>query len=214
MADMELFIYPWNTYDDYLVSDATSALQNALDDVIFNTKIGDYNLTTRYDHPASYPQTDQINTINEFYTEFKYWRNNVSNYIDVGCHLSVTDEVGSGGAADPGDDGAGQDQAFVTARDAVMGGTGDGYFQNGCIQEPFHTFIDKGLPGVDQYYSYGGEHDLGKVYSSGDVSPMATGYEESHSRGYCSSGYSQQDYSHGPTYCTEQSLEYTYEDNL
>jgi hypothetical protein len=62
--------------------------------------------------------------------------------------------------------------------------------KNVAIQEAFHGVIDTDLSGIRWRVTHGmtnseegdNDHDLGKVYSDGSVSPMCTGYDDSHAR--------------------------------
>lgn len=206
MADMEVYIYPWKTSDDYLVDDAENALSNAFSVLDNNTTIGSFNTTARHDHPSL---NGPYSTITGFYNDFDSWRE--SNHTEVGCHLGITDNVNASGRGEAGNSST--TNAFVDDRTSVGAGDGGAVFDAIVIQEVFHPFINSHLPIVDDMTSYGGEHDLGKVYSSNDVSPMAARYPDSYDRGTCWSNYSKSGFSHSPTTCTQDALEATFEDS-
>jgi hypothetical protein len=90
------------------------------------------------------------------------------------------------GEAEGGNSSNSEDDAFVSAKDAVAGSqivTTD-HFQNTCIREVFYTFIDADLSRVRSLTgSDDDEHSLGEITSTED-----------------------------PTYCTDESLETTAED--
>lgn len=106
----------------------------------------------------------------------------------------------------------GAQPAWVDGREAVAGGSGNKYFENVCIQEVFHSAIDKGLAEVNTRID-NSEHDLGKVRADGKVTPMTTGYvgDGPAQAGSCSSTYSKVGYTNFPTSCTEEALEATYQ---
>lgn len=207
MADMDVYLYPNDSNDDSLANDAKGGLTTALDIVIANTKIATYNITIRKD----YPQVSD-STRKEFYDSFSSWR--VNNKNDIGCHLGVSSSIG-GGLADGGNTSNPEDDAFVSPKDAVAGDSGvtTDHFRNTCCQEVFHTFIDKDLPAVQSLTgSDNNEHSLGEVTKQG-VTPMATGYENTYAgEGVCSLTQGVSGYTQDPTYCTNQSLEATAED--
>lgn len=213
MAAMEIFIYPNTSADDDIASDAYDALSSSFQNAVNNTTIPDYQVTIRYDHPDR-----DTSSRSNFYDSFSFWA--TWNKSDVGCHLGVSNDI-DGGIADGGNSSNPEDDAFVEQKEAVAGAANSSTsgFKNTCIQEAYHTFIDKDkLPSKYFANDHENEHDLGRVNLYGNVSPMASSYTDrgpgdSHDdHGSCSSGYSANGFTTQQTSCTNDSLDITYKD--
>lgn len=136
-----------------------------------------------------------------------------------GVHLLVYKGPCSCGFADsPSDEGG-----WVRSEAAVMGYDGSTYDSYGlgalAIHEVMHPLINKENNNVKSMIrttesTYSHEHDLGRVYSDGSVSPMGLGYvnqKEGHVwHGTCSSDNSYlYTFSHDISTCCEDALCYT-----
>ena len=208
MVDMNVYVYPNTSNDDSIADDAKNGLETGLEDVVSNTNIGTYDVTVRYDHPNV-----ADGSYDECYNGFPTWRNN--NYpLEDGCHLCISANF-DGGRADGGNTSNPEEDAFVSAKDAVAGSHfgSTGNFQNTCLHEVFHTFIDKDLSRVQSLMGpSNSEHSLGEVNDSG-ATPMIVGYRDEYGgEGTCSLDQGVSGYTQSPTYCTNQSLEATAED--
>jgi hypothetical protein len=142
MADINVYLYPNTAAEDDLALGASTALTEALDDVIAYTSgdsLDTHSITTKYDHP----NLDDPNR-EEFKSNFENW-----TWLETsgtGCHLGISSNF-DGGLADAGEF---DENAFVTETEAVVGSTSgdDDYFRNVAIQEVFHPFIDSSISSV------------------------------------------------------------------
>lgn len=187
--------------DNECENSITNALNHMGQQLLEWLSIDYYEIGIDYAHP----NLDDSGRL-DFYYAFDDWVHQTGRSSYDGCHVGV-DGSFSGGAAAPSD--CSGCTSFVSSTVAVVGvGTFKEHFKNTAIQEVLHTSIRKDLGSVKEYLGDNNEHDLGVVYSDGSVSPMATGYEDTHARhGQCDTknvyfGF----YNTELTYCTKNSV--------
>jgi hypothetical protein len=213
MADMNVYIYPNNTNEDTLASDAESALTIALDEVVSDS-IWDENITYNVDIRYPYPNVPDDNR-DIFRGAFALWA--VPNVSERGVHLGISGNFDGGWA----DSGSGLAlNAWFGETTAVAGEVLNPLsrqprdsFKNISIQEAFHPFIDKYISEVgDLLGSDENVHSLGYLDIDNNVSPMATSYisEGYATDGTCRGGDSVMDgYTTSPSGCTIEAMYHT-----
>lgn len=206
---MSIYLYP-DTYSEDSVCEngIASALDNACSEFLRWNVIGYYEIAINYDHPSK--QDENSSTLG-YYNDFKAWIQDNGNYLDYkGSHIGINDKYGSGQAQ--GGDGP-SSNSFVTSQIAVMGTNAPtGHYENGAIMEALHNFINENNDRINDELIEDDEHDLGTVHSGGNVTPLTTSYvgPGDHSQhGYCDKPYSQDGYTHVPTECTVNAIDYT-----
>lgn len=178
--NLRIYLYPNTSGTDNECENAiNNALQSMGDQLLNYNSIDYYEININYDHPNL-----SDGSKSEFKSNFNSWYHNQGYDAYDGCHTGVSGNF-DGGLAD-GADCSGC-TAFVNDRDCVVGvGTAKEVFKNTAIQEVLHTAIRNDISGVQSLIE-DSEHDLGQVWGDGAVSPMATGYVDTHSRhGDCS----------------------------
>ena len=209
---MLMYLYPNDSLDD---KEAKNAVANGLRDACeavynYSSNIGYYEINYTDTHPKI--NTDDQSKCDTLGDWGVWYSNNScggSTYdARTGSHALVVGEHLGGCAY------SGTPTAFNTSKAAVVG-TGGGVkeqFINTAVQEVFHSFINGGV--IKNKYSYlikNDDHDLGKVYGDCSISPMASGYEDSHARhGECSSSNAWcGTYTRRPTDCTDRGMDYS-----
>lgn len=182
-ADQPLswYIYPdSNSEENLCESPIRTALTHALDQLYDYSAIDYYDLNINYDHPnVSYSSRG------DYLTKFNNWLDSKGYSSYAGTHLAVENGFYGGKA----DNGTGV-SSFNSGRAAVAGVSlyVYPYIKNTVIHEALHPTIDEDLFDVWAMLSDGDDHDLGKVYGDGSISPIATSYDDSHARhGECTS---------------------------
>lgn len=144
-----------------------------------------------------------------FWSDFKSFMNSKEYHTDhIGCHMGVGSAF-YGGYANASDYGS---NSFNDGKLAITGiNHAKQQFKNVAIHEVLHTFLDNNLSGIESDIEDGTEHDLGKVYdSTGGLSPMGTGYVNSHAdHGTCSTDAWRLGYTTEITDCTLDGVQET-----
>jgi len=205
MADVNVWVYP-NTSDEVEIARAANAaIEDALIETVNSTRINSQSVEVIYDYPnVNDPDRETFKSNFEDWT----WLNASGN----GCHLGVSSNFTAGLA----DTGEYDENGFFEETEAVVGSSSGvtDFFKNLAIQETYHTFIDKGLNGVSKHTGPdNNEHSLGQVNGSNEASPMVTSYVDDGlaGKGTCDGTDSVYGYFQSPTYCTNRSMEVSYD---
>lgn len=209
-----IYLYP-NTTETK--NEAENAMANGLRDACeyvynYSGDIGYYEINVN----TAYPSVNTGTGARDMLNKWKDWLSknscNGSTYDSrTGSHNLVTHEYYGGYAK------VGTPTAFNTSKAALTGMKSyvkEAYI-NTAIQEIFHNFLNKSaIENADPTLIDKEDHDLGKVYSDCSVSPMASGYEDTHARkGACSpSNAFCGSYTRRPTSCTEEGMDYSARD--
>lgn len=199
-----LYIYP-NTYREDLdhMTEACSAADKMCSQLQSYGAL-DYYAVYQYDKTESdhdYPYCDE----SDFLGEFRAWY--TGKYDDrQGTHICF-DEDTSGGKAEGGNTVSGS--AFNTSRAAVAGFSEISGGRATICHEALHTMIieDTVVGYESDDLAENNEHELGRVYYSDEVSPLANNHSGNASpEGDCSSDRLEQDEVIKPTYCSKEGV--------
>lgn len=179
---LSIFIYPNETGDRYEAKyPVRNALKNACDQIYYNTGVQYYEIAL-YDYESGVNEVEGEDDGGTYFNNFKSWLNNQGYYDYMGVHLGVTDSTNFANAEYVGkgetcwDNGA---AAFVgTAGGYSVTSNDQARWENLAVQEPVHDMVTLEYTYVDDKTD-GDEHDLGKINSSGESTPMLTFYERS-----------------------------------
>lgn len=202
-----IYVYP-NGYeeDGDLLREACSAAAKMCNQLKEYGAI-DYYRVYEYNEDESdhyYPYADESDS-HSFKSDFNDWWS--GKYNDrQGCHVCIGADAG-GGKADPGDEV--DTSAFSSASDAVAGFSEVSGGRATVAHECLHSMIIKdtvvGYESDDLAPS--NEHELGRVYRTGEVSPFANNHSDDASpAGDCSLDELEQDEIVDLTRCTKEGV--------
>lgn len=199
---LKVYLYPDSSDEDNECRNAIFyALQGEYGKLLDHDAVSGYEIYINFTHPQL-----PYDNVHDYFDAFANWRQNY--HQETGVHMGVKDSFHRGKANTAED---GQTSAWLEARDAVVGlSLGKELFKNVAIQESLHPFITSG------YYSGADDdHELGMKTSSGAVTPMATGYEDTAAEtGDCWGTYFHTGYTENITICTKRATKTTTEQVL
>lgn len=179
---LSVYLYPNEQGDRNRTKNGVlNAVKHMCDEVYNNTAVQYYEI-------ALYDSESDVNVVygeadgSTYFNNFKNWLDNQGYYDYAGVHLGVTYSTNFANAEYV----AKGETAWVSGTAAFVG-TAGGYsvtsndkarWKNLAVQEPIHNMVSSEYNCVSDKTD-GDEHDLGKINSSGQSTPMLTFYERS-----------------------------------
>lgn len=206
-----IYLYPNTQYDKNEAENAiANGLRDACERVLSNaSNVGYYEINLNTDYPNVLSGSGKCDMLGNWGSYYSTYYCGDSTYDSrTGSHMLVTADH-SGGCAY-----VGTPTAFNTSK-ACLTGTYNGIkelFINTAIQEAYHNFLNQDAINTnDSSLIEDDDHDLGKVYGDCSISPMASGYDDTHARhGNCSPSNAWCGlYKRRPTDCTVAGMDYS-----
>lgn len=179
---LAVYLYPNESGDRYEAEyPVRNAVKHMCDEVYNNTVVQYYEINL-YDYESSVNEVEGEDDGSTYFNNFKSWLNNQGYYDYRGIHMGVTDSTNFANA-----EYVGKGETSWVSGTAAFVGTAGGYsvtsndkarWKNLAVQEPIHNMVCSEYSYVSNMMS-GDEHDLGKINSSGQSTPMLTFYERS-----------------------------------
>lgn len=180
--NLSVFLYPNKSGDRYEAEwPVRNAVKDACDEIYENTSVQYYEISL-YNSESEVNEVEGEDDGGTYFSNFKSWLSAQGYYDYNGVHLGVTDSTNFANAEHV----AKGETAWVNGTAAFVG-TAGGYdvdvydknrWENLAIQEPVHNIVCSEYDSVSDM-TEGDEHDLGKIDSNGDSTPMLTFYERS-----------------------------------